>query len=473
MITQNDLAKALMVSSQLEDKNITLTVKEDSYLRPLVEAISLPPEDVVSNLSDSEVINDVVGITNKVPVETQEFIPSRYDSALSDIVSTTIPDFQVLLKTVRSEINPFVKALVDSVQHAITSLDPKDLIKTKVNTAVVPDVILDSQFQELLNRFSHSEIIEGEIPASPVLADVDSSVVMGWLAGYPGIGGLLVKDLSDDLVKEVYHGVFRQNWRGVNNLGHYLRYHPEHVKIALIVFVLANWFINDLPEGSTGSPSEIIDHLEYLRGQAGLAIKSYLEKLDKEAQNGIIISSRSNNEIRVNPFTYHGWIKDGGDVEAILGLSLQRNTYQSVEEINEHKEELKSLWQEHVNNVTRTTSDDMVQRVKESLEFNFHHLISEDPFHASEQEYREVTNLFTDLLQYVRQQDIENIHVLTLKLVSRSLAPIYPSLNAELFLSSIDTAFYKYPNITVKEAASIAAIYYLVDAIAGGIAISR
>lgn len=467
MITKDTLIKASNVASILDTKSIALKLKPDSTVTDLVATLSLPVE-VDDNSFDS-----IVTETNASPAQDAAgHAPSKYEGRLNAITRDTVPDFKEFLSIVKNTINPLIASLSDKVRDQVSVQDAKDILPVQVNTTPIPSVLLNHEFFSTLNRFKDEQVLNIDIPSKPNFPDIPVQDLVVRIANYPVVGGEITTIVGEDTIKEVYHGIFRQNWFGVNKLDHYLNFHPNHVNISLVVFILAQSFLHD-PVATDTDSGIYTNTLSTLQGQAARALVTYVEVFESQAKNGIIIHRSSPKEIVVNPFIYHDWIKDGGDVEAIMGLSLQSKPYASLDEINKNKDALKASWQTHLTKHTDISSATMLRKVKESLEYQFNRLFTEGFVNATELQIKETLERFSNLLSHVRNEDLEHLDILCLKLVSRSLTPVYPNINAEVFLANVEEACNRYPDITTREAATIAAIFYLTDTYCNELTLER
>ena len=160
----------------------------------------------------------------------------------------------------------------------------------------------------------------------------------------------------------------------------------------------------------------------------------------------------------VNAELYRKWIEEGGTNEVLFGNLLVKPCLTTVSSITERAGDLLAAWNKHSVYVTSLEANRKFERTKQFLAMFFHRALAEDTTEANLGTAEQVYERFQDLLDGVREGEMECLDSLCLRLVCSSR---FPHTAAFDILDGINTAIKQNPKLEAREAALVSFSKYV------------
>lgn len=455
MLTEKHLNQAAAIDNTLKEKGLTLVLKNDSPLNEIVQYVETPYTRDLPSMESRDLSKEIVKLTMSFEDEGQV----AYDAAMDRVVADLAPKLADFIALAKEQVNPLIKKVTKGALNTTEAFGTTDILNgIEVREGDLPDFLLDTSFINLVEEYRDKQFNNNPLPSKPVFPTMEPSAIRTLIANYPVVGTQVSEWLGEsDVDYQAYNGVFRQQYQDKQNIGAIFNHDVNALKNSVVIFILSNVFIQDMPQGVLGTLSEYNTTLSILRSQSALGIRNYLDKLERSAKAGILISSRTEKAINVNPILYREWIEKGGDVETIYGLSLRKDPYETIDDINGNKDKLLKTWNDYKEKNLSVNSVMYLNKVKESLLINFVTALSEaDKDFGVDNDTAIKT--FKELLEHVGSKDLEDIPNLAVKLVCRSK---YPQSEVEVFISGINDAANDEHGLNANEGALISLIKYV------------
>lgn len=468
MLTEKHLNLASAIDNELNNKGLFLAINPDSPLTEIVPYVNTPYVRDLPSMEARDVSKEIIKLTMSIEEEGQV----GYDNAMDRVVNDLAPKLSDFLSLAREQINPLIKRLSDAIRETVNTFGENDVLNgLEVKETTLPDFLLDTSFINLVQE-SKDRIFSNEpTPPKPQWPDLAPEDVRSMIANYPVVGKSIVEWIGDSqLPHTVYNGIFRHHWQD-KNLGYICNYDTNALQNSVIAFVLSNIFTHEVLPGTAGSLQEYNSAVLTIKSQAALGIANYLEKLEKAAKDGILITSRTKKAINVNPLLYKEWISNGGNVDILYGLSLQNSPYSSIKEIEDNKNNLLTNWNSYKERNIHQHSSFLVNKVKEALLVHFTGILNDPDFDTSfGTKDEEAIEIFKELVSHIGYSDMDDLAGLVVKLVCRAK---YPKTNVEVFLMGINEAITSNGTMDINEAALISLIKYVGSWVSQGISIEK
>ena len=468
MFTQNSLNLAQIISKDIESRGLNLKVKTDSPLFDILQYVPLPDNSVT--LESHELSKTI--IKNTISIEEEGKV--GYDFAMDETVKDLAPKLSRFISIMKNQINPFIVSLSEKVIAELAKLKQSDLYGINIVEAVFPDILTNNEFIAIVDQRKDETSLNELIPLRPLLPELSPAEVRAMVNSFPGLTRDLLSFIGNsDIDYNVYNGIFRHEYSKDGNIAYIFNKHPNALGNSVIGLILGLILVNDPPEGTTGTLDEYYNALEKIISQAALGVHNYISSIERAAKAGILVTGKTNNTVTVNPILYKQWMENGGDVEVIYGMTLSKNIYETISEIEEKKEHFLNIWNQAKSSDQLDRSFTYVNKAKETYRKEFSIMLDDEvasnlPTIGNDSSISK--EKFNQLIEYISVDDLQEIYTLTRKLVCRSR---YPDLFVELFLEEIDKACSKKKDLHVKDGALLATIVYVASVIASSIEVTR
>ena len=185
-----------------------------------------------------------------------------------------------------------------------------------------------------------------------------------------------------------------------------------------------------------------------------------------EKQGNIVLDFSGANIVRVYGRNYKQWLSEGGSVEAIYGLILSSMKYYSKDMLDQHKERLEQMWNNHLAIFTTHEQQKSYIVFKELLRSTFLQMLdslSEIEKGVLERDPNYIDRavaILNEELEYVSTRDMMDIYSVCMTLMTKAR---YYYTDSYQFFKTAHTATLTNPNIKdPREATLIATLDYVV-----------
>lgn len=243
----------------------------------------------------------------------------------------------------------------------------------------------------------------------------------------------------------------------------------DRLGIVLPAFIIASHLysaeVDDSAENMTvSSYREIASQIRDYTGAICAMTFSAIETTEK--QGNIVLDFKGSSVVRVYGRNYKLWLSEGGSVEAMYGLILSPMKYYSKDMLDQHKERLEQMWNNHLAIFTTHEQQKSYIVFKELLRSTFLQMLDElseiekgvlerDPNYISR-----AVAILNDELEYVSTRDMMDIYSVCMTIMTKAR---YYYTDSYQFFKTAHTATLTNPNIKdPREATLIATLDYVV-----------
>lgn len=185
-----------------------------------------------------------------------------------------------------------------------------------------------------------------------------------------------------------------------------------------------------------------------------------------EKQGNVVLDFNGANIVRVYGRNYKQWLSEGGSVEAIYGLILSSMKYYSKDMLDQHKERLEQMWNNHLAIFTTHEQQKSYIVFKELLRSTFLQMLdslSEIEKGVLERDPNYIDRavaILNEELEYVSTRDMMDIYSVCMTLMTKAR---YYYTDSYQFFKTAHTATLTNPNIKdPREATLIATLDYVI-----------
>ena len=269
----------------------------------------------------------------------------------SQLAARSIQDSFLLARTV---VNPIIREALVAIHERIDETIQSNVNRISVLPVEAPEALLSPALADLVARYSDTAFEEVTVqhvfPDMNVEQTIDAA--MTGSKSYDGPLRALLEGTSPEIIRSVFQGVFSANIEpdkeaqadkleivtsgniSPSNLSYFVRYpdtdYPNAKTAALLSFLLAKKFMNDVPEGVNMGLSDYKAYVSSIMEQSGRVLAIYLRKqadqfkrqtlvLDYPRRRPEAIYASDNASIKVDKHIYNEWLSQGGSPEIILG----------------------------------------------------------------------------------------------------------------------------------------------------------
>lgn len=466
MITEKALLKANILAKMLDEKGLTVEVKENSPLSAVLPYVQAPDIADMAAMEMRDINREILRLT----LGFEDHGVSGYDHAMDTVVSELSPQLKETISFFKNEANPFIVELSKRVIDRLSNLQNHDVLNIKIEDYPMPEILFNQEFLDLVDKFKANTVDSGELPTRPTLPEMDEAGIRKLSCDYPGLTeGVLSIVNGTTRDKDVYRGVFQQGWRGEKNMELLFNHSQSSIENMIVTFVMALNIAKDVIPNSVGSLEQYHSGLKIILGQSALGISNYVDRLKRSAATNTLIMAKTPTSITTNPITYKNWMENDGDIEALYGMAITGGNWKTVDEINQKKEYYINEWSKYRQEKLSTTSAKYLSIAKDALIYHFVEMMNAlEDVRGTPRE--EAIGIYKDAVSKISGKDLEDLYTTIRKLVCLSR---FSKMDMELFLSSIDKAVKDNPELDIKEAALVATVVYVATKISDGIVIKR
>ena len=467
MIRENTLTSVVALADKLASANVLLAPVESSPLSALICAGSFPMPDA-GGMSQPFEQRLLMGTVHKNPQGICE-----HDLVMDEIVEVVEKTINFNLDVAQNQVNPMIKRVLDFTQEFVNNkqaLDPSDITISPIQYHAAWS---SHYLVGMVERFTETPVndvrLSMKVPM-PVVQNEFELISTG-LSRFDEELMDLVSTLEPGTISDLYRRLFVvENEEYVPQILQYVNYLRVNPNQPLLVFLIAQKLVDNIPEGVNVSPQMYSEYISSIMAQAGRALCRQIERRESIAKNRILINGWPNLDaddlglksvvIEVNGDVYNKWLQDGGTPEVIFG-SFVSDRATNYDLLLERKEGYSAAWMRQ-------------QRMLETsrrLQLDNHMLLGLNK--AMEQEILELPEdqLLTDRKKYlsllndhVRQMpngwQKDNLYCSVRKIVC---SVIYPHTMAFDILVAIDAACEAHSDLPTREAAFFGAMEVVGD----------
>lgn len=470
MLNQNTLMSAVALADRLEGQRQAVYPVSGSPLAALVTATRSDPALLEAAGGNTDVfVSKVATMANKV----QESFGgvSHHNATMDEVASLAVTAVSNHLKFAKTVVVPVVNDLYTRVKASLADFNASALLGMEVDVMCEPAPMENQQFQASIRKFENVHI--EDLPLTLNLPDQTDDELRELVStGSSQIDGAVAEWLSKDesILRYIWTHAFQQ--KPVEQPKGFLSLITDRqygVSNALAIYLFARKLTDAKPlPGTQMNLSMYKQQIVDFRNQAAGQLSRALDKIERSIKNGIMVRDviGGTKTVVYDPL-YRKFLENGGSNEMLFANALRGSSFLvSLNDLTNEKQALADKWALHAGLVKTAEANKRFNKTKDFIELHFNSQLQE--IAASEEgvdnNLAAVRRLFEGVLAGIRSSEIDDLWTLCLKVVCRAR---FWKTDAEQILLGMEQAKRENPGLSVREAATISAINYVADWVAG------
>lgn len=396
---------------------------------------------------------------------------SGHGRTLDNEVAMLTSRIRPLVRFIPNVVNPIIRELVESVSTGLSQVTPDGLIGKKIEVIRFPRFLTSTEFATRLTvyggreysfktklgagipRLSQQEILER---MKTGLTTVDAEINQ-WLKN-EGTSQLT------QLVDTVF-GVAASSAEGDMALSMLFGDRKQGLYNALVVFVLSNNFLADIPEETRMAPGIYREQLETFRSIAGYSLYTKLKTLLRKREENVLVEGYDNNTVFVYEDIYDKFLEQGGTNEMLLGAYMSSNRSYRIEAVLDKAEEYNRNWQQALVAI-RASERDHKTIIQEKLMNEHFHRIMLESFSEQDMAQVDIAGMCRTFAKTYRELHPNERSDLATAATNAVCEARFPQSPAKDILLNMQQIMRDNPEITAENASGMAFAIYISDWVA-------
>lgn len=463
MIRQHTLFAVHESAQQLTGASMTL---EPIPTSPLAELSGLCKPAEIVGLGPSKLADATTGYLDICNLSMAKDIAGNvpHDQAMERYVSLASKVIEGNLNLARNIVNPIIKKVVEDATAYADSKTRSRMSPMNVVPYHYPEPYNSPILAELVSRYGDvfNNDMKLTIVFPPMAAGQIREMAKTGISRLDGDISNWLSECSDEFVEGVYNNVFGDRSPTLTSALSDVASRPA---VALLVFLLARRFMDDIPDGINSPLNAYKEYMSGLMSQSGRQVVNAIRRReDNDRLNAMVIKAPRRNDspfetaegnVVVNADVYRRWLKEGGNPEVIFGAIHLGNDDLNFQALLDGKDKYLVAWQRALALLKTKTDFERFNHFLEGMRQAMLTQIAEldDDIRAvTDQAYKE---RLTEHLARVKEGGVDEPWAIARKLVCRVL---FPHTDAEKILWAIATQCKNNPELDVREAALLATI---------------
>ena len=455
------------VARDLAEKGIKLNPVSGSVISNLFNASYVP-----SNLS-TEINNklhefqrklaETIEVNNKEEEDIRNNIHNQVQNECVSVVSKSIASH---LSFARNVVNPIVGELANKTLEELEAYNKINITDFNILEYSPPKPYYNEKLEDLVSRFKDTKFTE--LDTRKITGPTSCAEINDLLStNIPSLDADIKKwlgDVNQDWLLSIWTDAFCVK----GSLQTLLTNATNGYDNALFIYLITEKFVLVGPTDGINCDLPTFNKIvAEIRKQAGAQVYRNIQDVRRTTDTKTLVKRIDTKTTFVNSDVYDEWLDNGGQVEMLLGNMLNTKRLYLGDDLVANGTKLISQWnnyytikrQEFLNlkfrNIQgilskhfRSQINDARQKIKEKKPCDIETL----------DECLIIEKLFAQAIANVKQVDLENIYLLSLKLCCASR---FSKTDAESILLNINKLAKSDEHITEREAATITTIEYI------------
>lgn len=460
MLTDSSASIVRSLSDAINEKNVVLTPAPNSYLWELYK----------DSIVDYTLLNNSINDRNLTLTETNH---DMIQDKLISILSTSLINQINLLK---SEVIPIVDSLYQKTKDTLQSiLDQGSVASIEIIQKDLHDALKDPSIRNDIDKFQNSEF-------KPILNfNINYANLTDELMNRIHLASTEYYKENTSAASDYIHQMTMDKLRGtVTELPYPIQETHSH---DIIDKALDRYFINEVFRNNEDIAADVIDNtgLSDLRAKLD-SVRTYtlpllsknvdlVERREKAAYGLVIIRvDRQSDKIYVNGPIYRRFLEQGGTVETVLGVVLDRNASvddYSISSLLEGKEKYTTYYKEYLTLASSKNELDLYNSFRDYFPTIFYN--DRNNYGEEEEKYLKLNPGVHDEVKRRLMAEIDKVRLHDLTSPKKLYSTISRIVAKSRFYFTGAAELMKYMEEEYKEGddlanvSAIAMIYYLVD----------
>lgn len=474
MLHRSTLNASGALATQLASTGKTLAAAPGSVLSALTQASCVPVNLQIQNLeTDLPIVIDALSMSTDSTAE----VSSEHDRAIADLSDDVAKAVTQHLNVAQNVVSPMVVKLGERLLNLLENIKPAnpanafqivelDLPAPMYDTAMAKEV---AAYKGLRTKGITSGMAFGPAPAAAdirlKLADSgfdNAKEISKWAAG-----------LAEDVLLAAWQSFFEGSGRNfastqINSFG--------NADLWFAVFLLTHHFKDNVQDNGMAL-GNYQAALTAIRDVAGLEVAMLQGQAEGFVDSGTVVLNDDHLKHVITVFSpnYNKWLKEGGVVEALLGMSVGDRTLTSIRDLTGQAEVLIRSWNAWIAFKNTEASASFPDRARSLVSSAFVESLNEIADVEKEYYGEAMTRRDSVVLQsnqYIQSlttTDLDKPFEIAFRLVAEQR---FHFTGAAGILADINNTLTQNPKTDPQEAATIAALHYLADYLADQIGVS-
>lgn len=466
MITQRSLDATMAMVERLMTSGRSVSVLEGTVLEDLVKANISP-----LSLMKSEQPNGLIDPT-EILTDSKRSGPDgkvEHDIVMEEATKLIAEAINGNLHLTRNVVIPTTKDVYERYNKRLETM----AIDAGQPVTIMPNVYHDlwgmSQAFGLVERFGNAPINLQRIGTSmPTLTAAElRSMMKTGLSSLDEVIEDWIDDQGEDFPVSTYRRVFIDGEVGVGRATgatHLTDDGGLSRNDLMAVFLIANGFENELPDGLTIGLDKLRSIMSAMREQAGRAVFAEFKRRERDRSSRNMVFTIANQAwrfsregrkvVHVNNDVFLEFLENGGSVEAIYGAAISGKSTGYAFLIQD-KDALEKTWARHLALHNQRVSAQVYDNQREAARLAMSEYINDqdeaDLIHARGELHKRVTEVLGRLQPTEFANDLLAIRTLVCQV-------LFAHTNAKMMLDAMDTAEMDNPGLNPREYALFATI---------------
>lgn len=479
MLHNSTLTASAALATQLSAAGRTLAAAPGSVLSTLVQASCIPVNLQIENLE-----TDMPGLISSMSMSTDSTADqtSEHDRAIADLADDVAGAVTQHLSVAQNVVSPMVVQLGERLVNLLDNVKPVN----PANAFTICEVDLPAP---MYNEAMSSEI--GPYKGLSVKGTVNG-MGFGAIGSAADIRQKLIdsgfenaKDISkwaatvgDDVLLAAWQSFFEAAGPRFTsfNSGLQTLHTFDLGNLWFAIFLLTHHFKDNVQENGMAL-ADYTASLTSIRDVAGVELVKLFGQAEAMQTNGTVVLADEHLKHTVLVFapTYNKWLKDGGSVEALLGMSVGDRSLRTIKDLKDNAEALTRSWNAWIafkNTEARAKFPDVARSLVSSAFLESLNEVAdvEKEFYGENMTRRDaVVAQSGQYIQGLTASDLDKPFEIAFRLVAEIR---FHFTSAAAILSDINATLTMNPKTDPQEAATIATLHYLADYLADQIGVS-
>lgn len=466
MISSANFLATKPLAETLQTKGITLVPKQNSILFDLVNSVN--NRDIVNTIDyTSDLYLEALGMDIS---HISDSTDSLFNNILYSSVDTLSKIVSGHISIAKNDIKPLV---VDFAQSLQEFLEKNKVVDPSCDLEIISLYPSDAlEYNPLLNDLKLFKGSSVEVPKNILkfYPRTNDELMAMFVTGDKELDTMNLQWLSNknvDYLVNVWNEYFvkgdKYNFDNLNNETIF-----DKADIALVIYLFSLYLFSNPSKDIKTSLTEYETNIAELRTFAGTVLINCVNMITMSNNSNTLVIENNlyKKSIKVNGYVYKKWLSEGGDNTILFGLLVSKESVKNLNLITQMSEKLKANWEQYCSLYRINKKNSLINEFKFYLSNSIQYSLSDKTQIEKDYEaingscYEKVIKLAKEEIDKLGLDDLEDPYKVSLVLVAKCR---FYFTNSYEILNDINEAGKVNPDLNPRDAATIAAIYYLLE----------
>lgn len=467
MINQNTAQASHTFIETCIEQGLVLSPAPNSPLGLLVEESVHPDIALAADYFTNSNDNPEIWLTAFAPHTEFSGNVDTHAQTLDDASTVIANSVAKTINIARNVVNPAVVKVIKDIQHAFDQSQLGVSANIGMRFTDENSLLNSVDFISMVNGAASSKVLN-KVDGVGAFKELTKSEILTLLkTNVDSIDVDVAKWISatgESRIKEIFEISFV--WSNTD-----IKRDLSDIDFAIGVFLFANHIIKNedtLEHVNNISLTELRAILSTMINQSAIFIKGRLDSLKRDSERGQLIHSypratninkgdyTENNQVIINRSMFEDFISKGGNIEMIYGNTLMDSRGYTVDAILTNGKKAERLWESHMLNLRNQVDSNRLNIFKRTIISSMGQWIKDhDDFSISHDNIIMAIRSHVSKIDYSHLNDIYNT---VLNILDKTL---FNDSDAVKYLRIMNTYAEQYPNLDIRQIATLAATEYV------------